>query len=297
MQHLVDFFSQFDLRQKSSGFHRFKNPLDPSTKKLNAVVNFSHNFVEDHKLAYKASIAKFVSEVMNISMSDAIDFVGIIDIPVLPNVSESITDNAFFINLNNTLPEGWKPLDDESFLGLRCRDYWENRKMDVEKLCSKGWGFCEEGPYFGRTIIPYRVMGKLVYYTARDFIGSDPKYLYPSTEAVKVGKTDVLYNQDALYKYTKGFMVEGAVDAECVGDNCVALGGWKLSTNQISLIRNSLWKELHIIPDKGFELKATAAALYFKDIMTVFIHKIPEHLGKDVNEVGFENIIFSKKSV
>ncbi len=297
MNHLLEFFSQFELSQKSNGFHRFRNPLDLSTRKKNAVVNFAHNFVEDHKLSYKVSIAQFISDVTNCSIHEARDFVGVVDIPLISNVSGSVIDPSFFINLHSVLPEGWVSLDSEGFLAERCRNYWIDRKMDIARLSAKGWGLCESGPYIGRTIIPYKVSGKLVYFTARDFLGSTPKYLFPSTESVGVGKTDLIYNQDALYKYTKGFLVEGAVDAECVGDNCVAIGGWKLSTNQISVIRNSLWKELHIIPDVGFELKARASAMYFTDVMSVYIHKIPAHLGKDVNEVGFKNIIFSENKL
>ena len=78
------------------------------------------------------------------------------------------------------------------------------------------------------------------------------------------------------------------------GDNCVASLGWKLSNQQISLISNSRWKELHIIPDRGFENQALATALFFTGKMDVYIHSLPAG-SKDVNDCGFENVIFNNK--
>lgn len=296
MNHLVDFFSEFGLSQKSSGYHRFKNPLDASTRHKNAVVNFNHNFVEDHKMGYKSSIAAFVAAVKGWTLEEANAFVGIISNNVFVNVDDSVVNFSLLRSLVSILPVEYTELSDNSFMAERCRTYWQERGMDTDRLAYKGWGFCGEGYFAGRTIIPYKVMGKTVYFTARTFIDAEPKYLFPQSEKVGIGKSKLVYNHDALYKYDAGWMVEGAVDAECVGDNCIALGGWKPSETQINLVRKSRWKRLDIIPDKGFELKAYSTALYFKDVMDVYIHKIPEG-GKDVNEVGFKNIIFSNKKV
>ena len=297
MNHLIDFFSEYGLSQKSSGYHRFKNPLDPTTRHKNAVVNFNFNFVEDHKMGYRSSIAAFVADVKGWTMEEANSFVGIISTNVFVNVDDAVVNFSLLRSLTSVLPVEYTELTDNSFMGERCRTYWQSRGMNVDILSSKGWGFCGDGFFSGRTIIPYKVMGKTVYFTARTFIDSDPKYLFPSTEKVGIGKSRLVYNHDALYKYDSGFIVEGAVDAECVGDNCIALGGWKMSENQIAMIRKSRWKRLDIIPDKGFELKAYAAGLYFKDIMDVYIHRIPDGIGKDVNEVGIKNIIFSDKKI
>ncbi len=296
MNHLVDFFSEFGLSQKSSGYHRFKNPLDPNTRHKNAVVNFTYNFVEDHKMGYRSSIASFVASVKGWTLDQAIEFVGIIGNPVHINVDDAVVNYNFLRSITSVLPVEYSEITENSYMGERCRNYWIARGINIDFLAAKGWGFCSEGAYQGRTIIPYRVMGKTVYFTARDFIGQSIRYLFPSTESIGIGKSKLLYNQDALYKYDSGWLVEGAVDSICVGDNCVALGGWKPSEYQINLIRKSMWKRLDIIPDEGFELKAKATGLYFRDIMDVYVHKIPIG-GKDVNNVGFKNVIFSNKKL
>lgn len=293
MQHLIEFFSQYKFRESSSGYHRFVDPLDTS-KHCNAVVNFERNFVENHKLGYRTTIVKFYKDVVGCSYEDAKLFVGDIATSFYCNIPKSLINKSTY--LKTCLPDEYLPLYHDSFYGERCRLYWKERGLSIDKLIDKGWGYCEEGKYKYRTIIPYKVLGKSVYFQARSFMNQTPKYLFPSEPLI--GKSDLVYNQDALYRYDWGFMVEGAVDAECVGDNCIALGGWKLSSAQIDLIRKSKWKELHIIPDKGFELKAKAASFYFKDKMDVYLHTInPEVEGKDVNEVGLSNIIFSTEKI
>ena len=291
MNHLTHYFQQFDIRFSDTGYHRLKNPFDNSRHR-NMVVNFDQNFVQDWKTGYYKSIAGFVSDHSGITYKDALDFVGIIEVPILTK-NPSTFD---YTKVNDILPEEYIPITHEGYMGDRCRNYWIGRGFNIDFLSDKGWGFCEEGLYMGRTILPYRIKGKLVYFTARDFIGLEPKYLFPDSTKIGVGKSEILYNQDALVLFNEGWLVEGIVDAETVGDNCIASGGWKLSDHQISLISNSAWKTLNIIADQGFELKATATGLYFKDKMDVYIHSVPKGFN-DVNACGFENVILNKNKL
>ncbi len=295
MQHLMEYFSQFNLRVSDGGYHRFINPLDRSRNR-NMVVNFQYNFVSDWKTGYYNSIAGFISEYSGFSLFDAQQFVGHIDIPILSgNISPSKFDDVEKIS-GTKLPDHWVTLLDNSMLGLRCREYLQGRGFDIDRLDDEGWGFCNDGEWLGRIIIPYKVKGKLVYYTGRSFIGAELKYKNPKTEEVGIGKSEIFFNQDALYRFTEGWMVEGAIDAQTIGRNAIAASGWKLSTSQISLVANSRWKILNIIPDRGFELKATATGLFFTPYMKVFIHKIPEG-AKDVNDCGINNVILNPNSL
>lgn len=291
MQHLKDYFSQFRIRFSDSGYHRMINPFDTS-RHYNMVVNFSQNFTYDWKTGYSKSIAGFVADYSGMAYQDAVDFVGLLDIPTLSGVKpvfnpESSSDVAMPLTTS---------LFENSVLGERARNYLIERKFDLNVLDDKGWTVGVEGKWLGRIIIPFKIKGKLVYYIGRTFLGEDPKYLNPISTDVGVGKSELLYNQDALYTDTKGYLVEGVMDAETVGDNCVASLGWKLSNHQISLISNSRWKELHIIPDRGFENQALATALFFTGKMDVYIHSLPAG-SKDVNDCGFENIILSNNSI
>lgn len=289
MQHLKDYFSQFNIRFSDTGYHRFINPFDTSRHR-NMVVNFEINMVYDWKLGYSTTVAKFVSDHSGMPYQDAVDFVGLLDIPTLSGVRpvfnpESSSDVVMPLTTS---------LFENSVLGERARNYLIERKFDLNVLDDKGWTVGVEGKWLGRIIIPFKIKGKLVYYIGRTFLGEDPKYLNPISTDVGVGKSELLYNQDALYTDTKGYLVEGVMDAETVGDNCVASLGWKLSNHQVSLISNSRWKELHIIPDRGFENQAMATALFFIGKMDVYIHSLPAG-AKDVNDCGFENVIFNNK--
>jgi hypothetical protein len=82
MEHLIDFFSQYGYKRSDNKFHRFKNPLDPTTKNRNAVVNFDYNYVHDHKLGTTMTIAEFVAEVKAIPISEAREYVGILEFKV-----------------------------------------------------------------------------------------------------------------------------------------------------------------------------------------------------------------------
>jgi len=284
---LKDFFSQFDIRFSDTGFHRFKNPFDVSKNK-NMVVNFDQDFVQDWKTGYKKSIAGFISDFLGIGYIDATELVGVIDRPLQLKIPKETLSGV-------SLPPSVSLFND-CIMADRARAYLKERKLDLGILDDKGWCVGMEGVWLGRIIIPFKIKGQLKYYIGRNFIGSEPKYQNPLSSDVGVGKSELFYNQDALVTKPEGCLVEGAIDAETIGDSAIASLGWKLSKAQISLIVNSRWKSLHIVPDKGFHDKAKATALYFTPYMDVYIHKVAEPF-KDINEAGLGNLIISQKKV
>lgn len=288
MEHLKGFFSQFKIRWSDSGYHRMVNPLDTS-KHYNMVVCFERNFVQDWKTGYNTSIPKFIQEITKCTYKEAVEFAGILE----PTLSDKVYKDTLYTT-GARFPEGTIPLDNPCGFALRARTYLLDRKLNVGKLVNDGWGVgAGNNVWFGRVIIPYKVSGRLSYYSGRSFIGGYPKYLNATASDVNIGKSELFYNQDALVKYSSGWLVEGVIDAETIGDNAIAASGWKLSDKQISLISNSAWKSLHIVPDTGFELKAIATGLYFKNKLSVFVHKIAAPF-KDVNEAGVSNIIINE---
>lgn len=261
------------------------------------VVNFQMNFVQDWKTGYKESIAGFVADYTKCSFKDAMDFVGHIDVPMM---TTKVIDMQERTSHAIKFPEGTKSLEHESWFGNIARRYlnerFERHGLDWQYFNQRGWSFCEDGYWQGRLIIPYKIKGKLVTYTGRSIVNHDTKYLFPRNEDVLVGKSDVVYNQDALFKYNSGYIVEGAIDAETIGDNAIAIGGWKPSVAQIDLIRKSRWKTVRLVPDRGFEYRTTAFGYRLTDVMDVFIDAVPEP-HKDVNDCGFDLIIKSNKKL
>jgi hypothetical protein len=281
---IIDLLNPFGIQVKSSGYHRLRNPMDNS-RHTNMVINFDRNFVEDHKTGYRNSVAGFLVDANLMSFQEAIMVTGDFSSPLIKN------ENIFKeVDTESTvrLP-AMHSLFDDTIMAERCRNYWTSRGFDIHSLDAKGWGWSDETRWFGRTIIPFKVKGMLVYYIGRTFMGADPKYLNPESVDVSVGKTQLFYNQDALYRYNEGFLVEGVTDAEKVGPNCIASLGWKLSEIQIGLIIKSRWKVLNIIPDVGFLNKAISTALYFQPYMEVRVHKLPDGI-KDIGEISINDL-------
>jgi len=169
--------------------------------------------------------------------------------------------------------------------GVLARKWATERGFDYKELSMKGFGYCTDGKYSGYIIIPYYLNGMLVYFNARSYTGREPKYLNVSGDEVKLGKTLLLYNQEALDNFEKIYIVEGALNAETLGDNAVSSAGKHLSDNQISiLIRAENVKTYIIMLDDDALDKAYELALRLVDFKRVKVVHFPKK--KDVNDLG-----------
>jgi len=169
--------------------------------------------------------------------------------------------------------------------GVLARNWATERGFDYKELSMKGFGYCTEGKYDGYIIIPYYLNNMLVYFNARSYMGREPKYLNVSGDEVKLGKTLLLYNQGALEKYSRVYIVEGALNAETLGDNAVSSAGKHLSDNQISILIRADNVDTYVVMldqdalDKSYEL-----ALRLVDFKRVKVVHFPINL--DVNDLG-----------
>lgn len=156
-------------------------------------------------------------------------------------------------------------------------------------MALKGWGYGTQGEYFGYIIIPFYIGGNLIYYNARRFMGSGPKYRNPKIEDFGLGKSLIMYNSDALALYKTIYLVEGAINAETMGDEGVATGGKKISHYQISMIQKSDVEAVVILLDPDAISDAIKVALelvYHKHIKVVIL---PDET--DVNDLGLEKTL------
>ncbi len=187
--------------------------------------------------------------------------------------------------IETVLPEGYKNLMlGSSRLSISARQYVKRRGFDPEEMALKGWGYCTKGKYFGYIIIPFYIGGRLIYYNARRYLGSGPKYNNPSIEEFGIGKSLIMYNSDALGLYTNVYLLEGAINAETIGDEAMATGGKKISHYQVSMILKSDIKGLIIILDPDAMEDAFRVGLEVAFHKRVKVIKLPEEL--DVNDIG-----------
>jgi DNA primase len=183
------------------------------------------------------------------------------------------------------LPEGFKSiLLGDSLIAKAARKYVQKRGFDLNEVAMKGWGYVTKGKYMGYLIIPFHENGKLVYFNARLFIGSGPKYNNPETSDTGLGKSFIIYNKDALSMYRMVYLCEGALNAETMGERGIASGGKAVSRYQINEIIKSPVERIIILLDPDAKDKAIELALKLVNYKKVKVVFLPE--GTDVNDIG-----------
>lgn len=162
--------------------------------------------------------------------------------------------------------------------------YLSKRGFSKRELQLWGVGFCVEGDYANRVIIPYYHLGKLVYFSARKFTAIGVKFKNPPESMVGVGKAVIMYNVDALYIYQRVHIVESAMNCWTIGDNAIGLGGKVASKHQVSAILRSPVKECIIALDP--DAKAEAIRLALRLVKTKRVKLIDMPGDQDVNDIG-----------
>lgn len=184
------------------------------------------------------------------------------------------------------LPDGYKNIKrGKSVLGKTVRKYVKRRGFDIDELAKAGWGYVDKpGKYFGYLIMPFYKQGRIVYFNARLFIGSGPKFNNPLIEDFGLGKSMLIYNIDALTLYNRIFVVESVMNARTLGDSAIGMGGKKLSNYQLNIIIKSPCKKVVIGLDDDAIEDAIIFALKLVPFKKVKIMQFPE--GKDINDLG-----------
>jgi len=305
------FSSRYGIEKPSpKGWYVFDCPFCGGRKKR-AV----HVFLEVTKCwtcNYKGSITDFVETTENLDYYEAKQYIysfesSALDMGMLSDIvgNKPLTSKI-------TLPVGYKSIGEgDTMLGKRARQYLTKRGFDIQSLDEKGFGYCnkhytgEDGDtskdifnkdFFGYIIVPFTRDGRLQYYIGRDFIGNDMRYKNPPSDYVGVGKSEVIYNEAALYLHDEVGIFEGWSDAETLGDHGTAILGWSMSTFQMGKYMKCPAKKLVFFPDAGndghesFYRKAVRVATSFidtdKEVYVVDLNPIASENKKDLNSIG-----------
>lgn len=196
------------------------------------------------------------------------------------------TPTEFLKEKIGNLPEGYRLISlGESEMSKRARRYLEGRGFDTDDLMFKGVGYCMEGPYFGRIIIPFYEAGKLIYFNARQFMNiSDDKFKNPSMEEFGIGKSLLMYNSDCLHLYRRVYLMESAMNCLTWGDDAFGIGGKIASNYQKTKILSSRAKEVVIVLDSDAYWEALQLGLEICFHKKVKVVKMPKK--QDVNDLG-----------
>lgn len=161
--------------------------------------------------------------------------------------------------------------------------FLSKRGISKDDIIKYNIGFCKEGKYEYRVIIPsYDEQGKLNYFIARDY--KEPslqKYKNPPASAKDVIGFELYINWDAPI-----ILVEGIFDALTIKRNVIPLFGKVIHGKLMEKLVKSSVDRIYIALDNDARRDALKQAemlmSYGKEVYLV------EMEGKDANEIGFE---------
>ena len=185
------------------------------------------------------------------------------------------------------LPKEFKSLCNggDSIVKRHALNYLYKREIDDSGILKYNIGYCDEGLYSNRIIIPsYDADGKLNFFVGRDFYSSKMKYRNSSTTKDIIG-FDLFINWDEPI-----ILCEGVFDAMAFKRNAIPLfGKTVMSTLQKKIIESRV-KVIYLALDNDAIKDTIKISSYFIDNgIDVRMMKFEE---KDPSETGFENLLY-----
>jgi len=186
-----------------------------------------------------------------------------------------------FISLSNTIEDKIAQIEAKHAI-----KFLKKRGITHDDIIKYNIGFCKEGKYEGRVIIPsYDEDKKLNYFIARDYKDTSPqKYKNPPVSAKDVIGWELYINWDAPI-----ILVEGIFDALTIKRNVIPLFGKVIHGKLMEKLVKSSVNRIYIALDADARRDALKQAemlmSYGKEIYLV------EMEGKDANEIGFEKFL------
>lgn len=163
--------------------------------------------------------------------------------------------------------------------------FLKKRNITIEDIIKYNIGFCCDGVYKDRVIIPsYDENGILNYFIARAFIDGIQKYKNPPIDAKSAIGWELYVNWDAPI-----ILCEGMFDALTIKRNVIPLFGKIIHEKLMKKLVCSSVNRIYIALDpdaiKNSLKYAEELMAYGKEIYLVELD------GKDANEIGFERFL------
>lgn len=255
-------------------------------------VSLSTGAVFCHNCNFSGSVVALIQGVEGVSWSKALkifnDVKGNLLLPENINrkLEEMILNSSDKISLEKRaipLPEEFISLTPDSIhpVAKRALKYLHGRCITNKQILQHKFGYCVEGEYKNRIIIPITENGELRFWVARA-IGTEAKLKEksPSDEFYNISKSEVIFNIDtASKKYHSCVICEGIFDSLSFGDIGVSLLGKTLYEAQLNLLldyKNFLTDGVYIAIDWDARDKALDMANTLSQYFKTRIITIPE---------------------
>ena len=184
------------------------------------------------------------------------------------------------------LPEGYIPLweiDPKAPEYRNAIHYLKHRGLSIQDIMKYRIGYCKNGLYFGKVIIPsYDANGSLNYFVGRAYYDTTHKHKNPNVSKDIIGfELHINWNMPIV-------LVEGVFDAITIKRNAIPLFGKTISDTLKKRIVERGVKDIYICLDQDARKQALDAAQYFMaNGVNVYFVDLPE---SDPSELGFEKI-------
>ena len=162
--------------------------------------------------------------------------------------------------------------------------YLQRRGITYEDILKYNIGYCDQGLYTNRIIIPsYDDNGQLNFFVGRDIFESKMKYRNSPTPKNVVG-FDLFINWDEPI-----VLCEGPFDAIAIKRNAIPLFGKTILSNLRRKIIEKKVKQVYISLDRdAFQDSLKMVEDFMKNDIDVYFVNLPE---KDPSDLGFEKVI------
>jgi len=162
--------------------------------------------------------------------------------------------------------------------------YLQRRGITYEDILKYNIGYCDQGLYTNRVIIPsYSEDGQLNFFVGRDIFESKMKYRNSPTPKDVVG-FELFINWDEPI-----VLCEGPFDAIAIKRNVIPLFGKTILSNLKRKIIEKKVKQVYISLDRdAFQDSLKMVEDFMKNDIDVYFVNLPE---KDPSDLGFEKVI------
>ena len=184
------------------------------------------------------------------------------------------------------LPNEFKPLwlDGNSIIRKHAIVYLKNRGITLVDVIRYGMGYCEEGLYANRIIVPsYSSDGELNYFVGRDIYEGGMKYKNPPVSKDVIGL-------DLFINWSEPIVLcEGVFDAIAIRRNAIPLFGKTIPKSLMKKIYEKQVKQIYILLDSDAimdSIKMTDSLM--KNGINVYYVNLSE---EDPSDMGFKKVI------
>ena len=184
------------------------------------------------------------------------------------------------------LPNEFKPLwlDGNSIIRKHAIVYLKNRGITLVDVIRYGMGYCEEGLYANRIIVPsYSSDGELNYFVGRDIYEGGMKYKNPPVSKDVIG-LDLFINWNEPI-----VLCEGVFDAIAIRRNAIPLFGKTIPKSLMKKIYEKQVKQIYILLDSDAIMDSiNMTDSLMKNGINVYYVNLSE---EDPSDMGFKKVI------